>query len=613
VSATGRAADLLVALLALAAWVTALVQAGATGDDGLYLFALLLLAAVLAATWLGGEEALGHRRALALAAFGAALLLAVAWLPTVPARGYTVALVAWAALALAARSTARSPRSASAVLLALLLVAAAEAAYGLRHLTPPPPHGAREAVLGGLAAGTFVNPNHFAALLATALPLAAIGGALAARRGRAATSAAVLLGATAAALLLAGIRRAGATTGIFTALASLALLAVLAIARRWPRHGRLLGGMVASGIAGGLLALAVAALHGAALGGVAASLSARGRLPAWRDTLRLILDHPWRGVGPGMYRWAFRPYQTEQLKNLYDHAHSDYLEVAAEWGIPLAVLLWGFVLWRLARAISTAVASDERTRWITALACAGALTALLLVAFVDFDAHIPANLFVFATVLGIAWGLEGAKAAPLRAPAPRATLPPWVPRALLTLLLLAAAARLVPRLDAARLLAGVPAGAPVLAPLRAAAARDPASAEAELRLGLRYRDLLTVRDPTLAVVHLRRATELNPADWHAWEELALACDVAGDPCAEPAYRAALRRNPQSADDAWRLANFYLRRGDLRRALDGFARAVALQPAHAPAALALLRAAGASKEQIAIRLATGRGSRPPAAW
>ena len=47
------------------------------------------------------------------------------------------------------------------------------------------------------------------------------------------------------------------------------------------------------------------------------------------------------GVGPGMYGWHIRRYQTVSVTKQYDHAHNDYLEVAVEGGlIAAALLLW---------------------------------------------------------------------------------------------------------------------------------------------------------------------------------------------------------------------------------------------------------------------------------
>ncbi|HVS02033.1 MAG TPA: O-antigen ligase family protein [Thermoanaerobaculia bacterium] len=403
-------ASALAGVIALAALIAALRRYGATGEPALYRLVLPLLAAVGLVVWSARPAWLRQRRVLALGAVGALLLSGVAALPTVPARGFTVAVIGWAGLALAFHWSAKSTDAAAAVLAIVAAIGGAEAAYGLLVPTPPTPdRGA--AVLGGLAAGTYFNPNHLAGLLAAALPLTAALALAAAgtwRRRRRTWLGLALAAACIAVAAVVGlaILRSQSTTGRVAAAAALGLLAVLLVARLRPGMARGLSLSIAAGLVVTLAATAAAGMARAPLGGLEASLSAQGRLPAWRDTLQLIGDHPLAGIGPGMYRWRFRPYQTEQLKNLYDHPHNDYLEVAAEWGVPAALLFWGFVLWRFTRATDLAVRSPDPLRRDLGLACAGAMAAMLLVAFVDFNWHIPSTLFLFLTVVGVAWGLD---------------------------------------------------------------------------------------------------------------------------------------------------------------------------------------------------------------
>ena len=107
-----------------------------------------------------------------------------------------------------------------------------------------------------------------------------------------------------------------------------------------------------------------------------------------------------------MYRWRFRPYQTEQLDLRFDQAHNDYLQAAAEYGLPLALLFWAFVVWRFFRALFHFFDSrNPRTQGL-ALGAAAAIFTILVHSLVDFNLQIPANLATFALVLGLAWGLE---------------------------------------------------------------------------------------------------------------------------------------------------------------------------------------------------------------
>jgi O-antigen ligase len=124
------------------------------------------------------------------------------------------------------------------------------------------------------------------------------------------------------------------------------------------------------------------------------------RLPVWRDTVRLIGDFPWTGTGLGTYRWANRHYQTSNFFGIYEHAHSDYLEFAAEIGIPAAALLF-VALWvlvfRVGRCALTSPSVRERT---LAAGCTGAMAAILVHAVTDFNLQIPSNALLFSWIAG---------------------------------------------------------------------------------------------------------------------------------------------------------------------------------------------------------------------
>jgi O-antigen ligase len=57
------------------------------------------------------------------------------------------------------------------------------------------------------------------------------------------------------------------------------------------------------------------------------------------STLKLIADHPWRGYGLGTYPDVYPAYATFDIGARVEHAHNQWLEWAAEGGVPLA-LVW---------------------------------------------------------------------------------------------------------------------------------------------------------------------------------------------------------------------------------------------------------------------------------
>lgn len=77
------------------------------------------------------------------------------------------------------------------------------------------------------------------------------------------------------------------------------------------------------------------------------TLAANSRLAIWRTTSRMIKDYPLLGVGPGNYHQKYIEYRLNRTGKDLSHAHNDILSVAAESGIPCALVflaLWLAVL-----------------------------------------------------------------------------------------------------------------------------------------------------------------------------------------------------------------------------------------------------------------------------
>jgi hypothetical protein len=72
------------------------------------------------------------------------------------------------------------------------------------------------------------------------------------------------------------------------------------------------------------------------------------RFAIWRDTLALIRQQPWTGVGFGEfnYAWTLTP-SPHRPTALFDHTHNLPLQLAVELGLPLAALVTGLLVWAL--------------------------------------------------------------------------------------------------------------------------------------------------------------------------------------------------------------------------------------------------------------------------
>lgn len=331
------------------------------------------------------------------------------------------------AVFLLAAQVGRRRGQALQVLGVFVALAAFEALYGLQALFAGGGRIFGYAVPGSTvrASGTFVNPNHYAALLALALPSAlalglVLGGGprpVLPRRAwprlLATISApdfpkralpvggAVIVGlALAASLSRAGV--VAATVGVIA----------FGLAARGGARDHARARRRVSAFALGLTALWVAGLVGERLAARFERLervsdpSALGRLAFTRDTLRMAGEHPWFGVGAGAFEAAYPSYGTIDLQGLQlTHAHDDWAQLLAELGAPgLALLLMGVVATLRATLRGREGRADPARRTLVVAALAG-LVPLALHSLVEFNLRIPGVAVWGAALLGLAFGL----------------------------------------------------------------------------------------------------------------------------------------------------------------------------------------------------------------
>jgi hypothetical protein len=266
----------------------------------------------------------------------------------------------------------------------------------------------------GTAVGTFVNRNHYAALLAMSLPI--VVGVLvydvrhtrhhrhrwdhrptlleniASERG--------LLFACAVAILL-GLIFTRSRAGTATAAAGLVCSAILlARARSSAKHSRyLVPGLVAVSLA---LALAIGItpvldnLEPRAL-----QLHAEGRMLMTETTLTAAVEFLPFGSGLSTLVDVFPRFQPPQLAGLIDYAHNDYAQAFMELGIaaPIAValLLAAYAM----RMIELLREKGSRSFSILQIAAGIGLLPMILHSLFDFGLHMPALAMWFATLAGV--------------------------------------------------------------------------------------------------------------------------------------------------------------------------------------------------------------------
>lgn len=284
----------------------------------------------------------------------------------------------------------------------------------------------------GYATGTFVNRNHFAAMLAMMLPvfvgLLAYDARRARHRGqrwRDATADAVarraLLFASAVLVLLALVLTYS-RAGIATALAGLALSPLLLSgARRGRSRANLVvAALVTVGL--GLAAMIALAPVLERFEPATLRISGEGRAALYAATWKAALEFFPFGSGLSTFAAAFPRFQGGVFGGFIDYAHNDYLQLVMEIGVAgIAVIaLLAFAYASRMRALLRH--RHARSFMIVQVAAGIGLVPIALHSGFDFALHIPANAMWWATLAGVLLH-PGMPAEAAAAPAAPAVLP----------------------------------------------------------------------------------------------------------------------------------------------------------------------------------------------
>lgn len=126
--------------------------------------------------------------------------------------------------------------------------------------------------------------------------------------------------------------------------------------------------------------------------------SGLGRWRVWQDSVEILKDHFWTGIGLGGFQWVFPSYQSQTLTMGWAHAHNDYLELMIELG-GIGFFLFVTVIVFFFYALKKCWVSRPHTEKETFLGCGVAAVSFLIHSTADFNFAIPANLFLFTTAV----------------------------------------------------------------------------------------------------------------------------------------------------------------------------------------------------------------------
>ncbi len=132
------------------------------------------------------------------------------------------------------------------------------------------------------------------------------------------------------------------------------------------------------------------------------------RLNIYMSSLPMLLDHWFSGIGFGSFQLLSGVYLKEFPEDLlFDRVHNEYLELAIELGLPMALL---FFVWLLGGILVTgkklvqksrAIHEESRTSIIVGCAAFCSLLGFLIHGLIDFGWRLPANSLYAVTLVAL--------------------------------------------------------------------------------------------------------------------------------------------------------------------------------------------------------------------
>jgi O-antigen ligase len=199
-------------------------------------------------------------------------------------------------------------------------------------------------------------------------------------------------------LCLAAMFMTGSRGAVVLSLLALIVAFIAFFRRDLPQRS----GLVTALAGGGAAALILLQLMGA---GINARFDVQGaadegRLETYKSTLRMIADHPWFGTGQGTFVYAFPAYRSPEVSmwGVWDIAHNSLLEIAADMGVPIAVLV--VAAWIVVFAVLTRGALIRRRDLVVPVAALTIAILAVLHSLIDFSLQIPGYASVALALIG---------------------------------------------------------------------------------------------------------------------------------------------------------------------------------------------------------------------
>ena len=259
--------------------------------------------------------------------------------------------------------------------------------------------------------GTFVNKNHFAGYLELVIPLAfSVLFSRLNERSQASSKwfvrfldekyMKVFLTSFVLLILIAGLFLSGSRGGIISFAGGILCMLLLSFQRRplKKKAFAILFITLLAGVIAFTIGYDTAIKHLQTFQDFNADGSFQLRLNYWKDTLHIARDFPLFGSGFGTFGHIYPTYQSFFSDLTVEYAENDYIQWLSETGLS-GFMLAGSLMILYCRSTWNAW-KIQQSRWAIMLTSGGlsALCSLLIHSAVDFNLHIPSNMFLFTSI-----------------------------------------------------------------------------------------------------------------------------------------------------------------------------------------------------------------------
>ena len=134
------------------------------------------------------------------------------------------------------------------------------------------------------------------------------------------------------------------------------------------------------------------------------SVEGESRDEVTRDTFAMFMEYPITGVGAGNFTYVFPAFKGEDIltRQIYNNAHNDYAQFAAEFGAPATLALGVLVVWAFWNGVTAMRQRNSPLHQGVGFAVVMSIIAYAIHSTVDFNLQIPANAFILTMILALA-------------------------------------------------------------------------------------------------------------------------------------------------------------------------------------------------------------------